>query len=121
MLRKLAAGTGAALVAAGLAAAPAVASRLATPPGAVSSGGGPPYPPACGDVPTAGQNGLDKVTTPPDGSLVEPGDAIDVTLRWDEAVLGGGVLDRALDCVQVDGRPAPALDLDRRQAPNEGH
>src|SRR5438067_2995205 len=120
MLRKLAAGTGAALVAAGLATAPAVASRLPTPPEAVSSGGGPPYPQACGDVAPAGQSGLEKLTTPADGSLVEPGDTIGVTLRWGDGALEGSILDRALDCVEIDGRPAPGLDLDRRQVPNDG-
>ena len=109
MLRKLAAGTGAAIVAAGLAAAPAVASRL-------------PHPgESCGDVPQSGQSGLDKVTTPADGSRVEPGDAIDVTLRWDDGDVDGDVLDRVLDCVQIDGRPAPGLSLEQGQVPNEGH
>jgi|GEM_PF-2892517 len=101
MLRKLAAGTGAALVAAGLAAAPALASRLPATPDET-----------CGDVPHAEQNGLVKVTTPPDGSTVVPGDAIDVTLQWSGGLLDATVLDRALDCVEIDGRPAPGLGLD---------
>jgi LPXTG-motif cell wall-anchored protein len=109
MLRKLAAGTSAALVAAGLAATPAVASRL------------PTADESCSDVGQAGQQGLDKVTNPADGSLVQPGDDIEVTLRWDEDLMDSAVLDRALDCVQVDGRPVPGLGLDQSQVPNEGH
>jgi hypothetical protein len=110
MLRKLAAGTSAALVAAGLAAAPAVASRLPTAPDD-----------SCGDVAHGEQHGVDKVTTPADGSLVQPGDDIEVTLRWDEDIVDSAVLERALDCVLIDGRPAPGLRLDQRQIPNEGH
>jgi hypothetical protein len=107
MLRKLAAGTSAALVAAGLAAAPAVAAKLPTP-----------RDDACGE--TTGQQGLDKITTPPDGSTVAPGDTIDVTLRWDERLFDSKVLERALDCVQIDGQPVAGLGLDQRQAPNQG-
>ncbi len=110
MLRKLAAGTSAALVAAGLAAAPAVASRLPTP-----------QEDSCGDMGQADQHGLDKVTSPADGSLVQPGDDVEVTLRWDEDLVDSAALDRALDCVQVDGRPVPGLGLDQLQVPNEGH
>jgi hypothetical protein len=109
MLRKLAAGTSAAVVAAGLAAAPALASRL-------------PHPPdeSCGDVATAEQSGLEKVTTPPDGTVVDGGDTIQVVLRWDEDTIDGPVMDRALDCVEIDGRPAPELDLEERAVPNNG-
>jgi LPXTG-motif cell wall-anchored protein len=53
MLRKIAAGTSAAVVAAGLAAAPAVASELPA-----SSGD------SCGDVTRTGQNGLDQQAKP---------------------------------------------------------
>jgi len=107
MLRKLAAGTGAALVAAGLAAAPAVATRLPNTPEE-----------SCGDVPHAEQNGLGKVTTPADGSPVDPGDTIDVTLKWIDGLLDVAVLDRALDCVEIDGTPAPGLSLEEQGVPN---
>jgi hypothetical protein len=109
MLRKLAAGTGAAVVAAGLAAAPAVASRL------------PHSGDTCSDVPATEQNGLDKQTTPADGSVVQSGDTVDVTLQWDEGRVDSALLDRALDCVQIDGRPAPGISLDQGQVPNVGH
>jgi hypothetical protein len=59
MLRKIAAGTSAAVVAAGLAAAPAAASGLPASPSAVSSGEDPRNPPACGGAAQAEQNGLD--------------------------------------------------------------
>ena len=107
MLRKLAAGTGAALVAAGLAAAPAVATRLPNTPEE-----------SCGDVPHSEQNGLVKVTAPADGSPVDPGDAIDVTLKWSDGLLDVAVLDRALDCVEIDGTAAPGLSLDEQGVPN---
>src|SRR5581483_1135792 len=107
MLRKLAAGTGAALVAAGLAATPAVATRLPNTPEE-----------SCGDVPHAEQNGLVKVTTPADGSPVDPGDTIDVTLKWSDGLLDVAVLDRALDCVEIDGSPAPGLSLDEQEVPD---
>jgi len=108
MLRKLAAGTGAALVAAGLAAAPAMATRLPTTPDE-----------SCGDVPHAEQNGLVKVTDPADGSTVTSGETINVTLKWSESLLAGAVLDRALDCVEVDGVPAPGLSLDQPGVANQ--
>jgi hypothetical protein len=108
MLRKLAAGTSAAFVAAGLAAGPALASRL-------------PHPGDTCSGPATEQNGLDKHTTPADGSIVRSGDTIDVTLQWDKGVVDSAVLDRALDCVQIDGQPAPGLSLDQGQVPNLGH
>src|SRR5581483_4472066 len=107
MLRKLAAGTGAALVAAGLAATPAMATRLPAAPEE-----------SCGDVPHAEQNGLVKITKPADGSTVAPGDTIDVTLKWSSGLLDAPVLDRALDCVEINGVPAPDLSLDEAGVPN---
>jgi hypothetical protein len=73
---------------------------------------------SCGDVPRAEQNGLVKVTTPPDGSTVSAGDAIDVTLKWSGGLLDAAVLDRALDCVEIDGQPAPGLSLDEQGVAN---
>jgi LPXTG-motif cell wall-anchored protein len=62
MLRKIAAGTSAAVVAAGLAAAPAVAAGLPASPGAALPGGDPRAP-RCGDAAQTEQNAFEGPAT----------------------------------------------------------
>jgi LPXTG-motif cell wall-anchored protein len=68
-------------------------------------------------APTGGGH---KETDPPDGSSVAPGDEIKVTITWDPATLESPSVDKAFDCVAVDGRPVPELSAEERGRPNDG-
>ena len=115
MLRKLSAcacaGTGCAvLAAAGLGAPVAWAARDRAPmeETCVEVGRGEPT------------GGARKDTAPPDGSTVSPGEQVDVTISWPVEAFAGPELHKVLDCVTVDGRPAPELSAEARLAPNDG-
>ena len=115
MLRKLVAGVGCALMAAGLAAGAALAA--VAPSARVPS----PAEETCEEVGQGEPTGkLHKTTVPPDGSEVEPASPIEVTLEWDASALEGALLHKALDCVWVDGRLVPQLSVEQRNAPNDG-
>jgi hypothetical protein len=68
--------------------------------------------------PTAG--GAHKVTDPPDGSTVAPGDDITVTITWDPATFDSPSVDKIFDCVTVDGHAASGLSTQGRDVPNDG-
>lgn len=111
MLWKLVAGTGCVVMAVGLGASAAPASRPVPSPAEDT----------CEEVGRSEPTGnLNKTTVPPDGSEVEPGTPIEVTLEWDASDLRGALLHKALDCVWVDGRLAPPLSTEQRGAPNDG-
>jgi hypothetical protein len=64
--------------------------------------------------------GLEAATTPPEGSKVQPGGVVEVTLRWDPDEFDGDELHVALHCVTVDGVLAEALSALDRDGANDG-
>ena len=64
--------------------------------------------------------GLVKETQPANGSEVQGGDVIKVTLRWDKSRFEGESLHKALDCVTIDGDLVPGLSVEERRAANDG-
>jgi len=64
--------------------------------------------------------GAHKETDPTGGSTVAPGDEIEVTITWDPATLESPSVDKAFDCVAVDGRPVAGLSSEERGRPNDG-
>ncbi len=63
--------------------------------------------------------GVENVTSPGPGSAVA-GDVIDVHLTWDPADWNDTWVEKVLDCVSVDGKPAPELTAEERPSPNDG-
>ncbi len=97
-----------------------VASVGGAPPGAADPhpGGRPPNCPPVGIGSPTGD--LEKRTDPVDGSDVQGGDVVTVTLRWDPESFDGPLLHKVLDCVTVGGQLAPDLSGQERDAPNDG-
>jgi LPXTG-motif cell wall-anchored protein len=97
-----------------------VASASATPAWAANSHPGG-LPDTCPEVLSGSPTGdLEKSTDPADGSDVQGGDVVTVTLRWDPDSFDGPLLHKVLDCVTVGGQLAPDLSGQERDAQNDG-
>lgn len=64
--------------------------------------------------------GVEKETSPPEGSVVVAGDVVEVTLRWAPGDFDGAELHKALDCVTVDGTLAESLSVEEKPTGNDG-
>ena len=64
---------------------------------------------------------LHKETTPPSGTRVAPGQEIVVEITWRVTDWLAPELHKALDCVYINNRYAPALSGGERPTPNDGH
>jgi hypothetical protein len=71
--------------------------------------------------PTAapGVGNVDNVTSPGPGTVIG-GDVIDINLSWDPADFDDTWIEKVLNCVSIDGVPAPELTDEERPAPNDG-
>jgi LPXTG-motif cell wall-anchored protein len=63
--------------------------------------------------------GVENVTSPGPGTIVA-GDVVDISLSWDPADWTDTWVEKVLNCVSVDGVPAPELTDEERPAPNDG-
>ena len=63
---------------------------------------------------------LHKVTDPPDGSIVVPGQKVTVTITWDVADWEDTALHKVLDCVAIDGTIVPDLQGGESPTDNDG-
>jgi hypothetical protein len=63
---------------------------------------------------------LDKMTDPPDGSTVQPGQAIHVRITWDTDDWNRRLLHKVIDCVTVDGVLDESLSAGQKPTANDG-
>ncbi|MDQ3944411.1 MAG: hypothetical protein M3357_04535 [Actinomycetota bacterium] len=61
-----------------------------------------------------------KSTVPPDGSTVQPGEAVEVAITWPPETFAGDAVHKVLDCVTVGGALSPELSAEERNADNDG-
>jgi LPXTG-motif cell wall-anchored protein len=104
---------------------PLLAAGSLTVPGAGQAGAEDSHPgglpETCPEVLSGAPSGdLEKRTDPPEGSDVQGGDVITVTLRWNPQSFDGPLLHKAIDCVTVNGEIAADLSGQERDAPNDG-
>src|SRR5688572_33004189 len=59
-----------------------------------------------------------KSTLPPDGSTVQPGEAVEVAITWPPEAFAGESVHKLLDCVTVGGTLSPELSVEARNDDN---
>ncbi|MGH9000092.1 MAG: hypothetical protein ACRDY7_11960 [Acidimicrobiia bacterium] len=77
-------------------------------------------PDTCEEILDGPPGDLNKVSDPPDGSPVEPGQKVTIRLVWDDSLVDGDVLHKALDCVTVDGVLDVGRSVAERDADDDG-
>lgn len=74
----------------------------------------------CPEVQSTQPGRLEKVTNPVHGSVVHPGQIVEVRLSWDPAHFSGDRLHKALDCVTADGLLLEQVSVQERDPANDG-
>src|SRR5437899_660385 len=78
-------------------------------------------PTTCAQVKREGPAGQLALSTEPAAvDELDPGEAVKMTLDWDDESFVGDVLHKALACVYVNGRLAPELSGEDERPPNTG-
>jgi hypothetical protein len=80
-----------------------------------------PNPDACRSLYQGNPPGsLVMTTSPPSGTVLHPGDTVEVTATWDTADWPGPVLHKVLDCLLVNGEVDYELSSQEKPTDNDG-